>query len=409
MNDNVKIAIVGGGPAGLFCAYELLNSGLDNIEVNLYEQTGGVGKKFLVAGNSGLNLTHSEDLATFATRYGKNHELFSELVNEFTPSDLVNWAQSLGTETFIGSSGRIFPKKMKAADILYQWMSYLKDRPNFHLHLKHALEAITNDAELVFRHNHSQKVVKADYYILALGGGSWQKTGSDGKWMDFIEELGVTTAPLKPMNCGFEVEWTPLFLEKVDRGFVKNITVTSSNGESCRGEIMLTPYGIEGGALYGVSHHIRDELESKGKGIISIDLKPDLELEEVIKKLSKSSKDSLTNRLRKNLGIEKVALSLLYEVLDRKKSFEDVNYLARTIKELKIETNKCRPIDEAISTSGGVCFKDLTSNLSAKKNERYYFVGEMLDFEAPTGGYLLQGCFSTAYRVAKSIKEREGV
>lgn len=405
MSKQVTVAIVGGGPAGLFCAYELLKN---NIEVHLYERTGGVGKKFLVAGNSGLNLTHGEELESFVKRYGVNEERFKKFINDFTPMDLVNWAKELGTETFVGTSGRIFPKKMKAADILYQWMKALNNHSNFHLHLKHELKHILDDGDLVFRHNHAEKIVRADFYIFALGGGSWSKTGSDGKWLDYIEKLGVETKELKAMNCGFEVEWSSHFLEKVDRGFVKNVIVTN-RGESSRGEIMLTPYGLEGGAIYAVSNFIRDEIDETGEGVISIDLKPDLTYEQVVGKVSKRGKDSLTNRLRKGLGLDKVALALLYEVLDRKKAQDDIEYLAHVIKDCLIVAKKTRPMEEAISTSGGVCFSSLNDDLSMKKNDRYYFVGEMLDFEAPTGGYLLQGCFSTAYQVAKSIKGKTHV
>ena len=408
MSNQVIVAIVGGGPAGLFCAYELLNSGIQGIEVHLYEQTGGVGKKFLVAGNSGLNLTHSEELDKFAKRYFKDEERFTSLLEDFSASDLVSWANSLDTETFVGTSGRVFPKKMKAADILHQWMNTLKSHENFHLHLKHSLTNITADGDLIFKHDHSNKAQRADYYILAMGGGSWTKTGSDGLWMDYIEALGVTTAPLRAMNCGFEIDWSKHFQEKVDRGFVKNIVVFNET-QSARGEIMLTPYGVEGGAVYAISNGLRDELEKAQSAYLHIDFKPDLRLEEVIEKLSKRSKDSLTNRLRKQLGLDKIATSLLYEVLDRAKAQENVEYLAMTIKDCPIEVKRTRPIEEAISTSGGVCFETLNDDLSAIKNNQYYFVGEMLDFEAPTGGYLLQGCFSTAYRAVKSIKKKEGI
>ncbi|WP_412471114.1 TIGR03862 family flavoprotein [Halobacteriovorax sp. RT-2-4] len=408
MSNQVVVAIVGGGPAGLFCAYELLNSKIEGIEVHLYEQTGGVGKKFLVAGNSGLNLTHSEKQEEFAKKYFKDEARFRSLLKDFNANDLIEWANTLGTETFIGTSGRVFPKKMKAADILHQWMNSLKSHENFHLHLKHSLTNITADGDLIFKHDHSNKTQKADYYILAMGGGSWSKTGSDGVWMEYIEALGVKTAPLKAMNCGFEINWSKHFQDKVDRGFVKNIVV-SNESQNARGEIMLTPYGVEGGAVYAISNGLRDELEKSVSTKLHIDFKPDLKRQDVIEKLSRRNKDSLTNRLRKNLNFDKIATSLLYEVLDRSKAQEDVNYLAAMVKDCEIEVLRARPMDEAISTSGGVCFESLNDDLSAIKNNQYYFVGEMLDFEAPTGGYLLQGCFSSAYRVVKSIKEKEGI
>lgn len=407
MSKLVKVAIVGGGPAGLFCAFELLKDA--NIQVDLYEQTGGVGKKFLVAGNSGLNLTHSENIEQFSSRYGKHQDKFKDYLNHFSPNDLVNWANDLGSETFVGTSGRVFPKKMKAADILYQWMNVLKHNERFKLHLKHTLINILEDGDLVFKHDHSQKIVHADFYVFALGGGSWVKTGSDGKWMEYIEELGVKTQKLLPMNCGFEITWSDLFLEKVDRGFVKNIVVKSKCGKSARGEIMLTPYGIEGGAVYAISNYLRDDILERGQGSLYIDFKPDLSIDKIIQKLSNRSKDSLTNRLRKGLGFDKVSLALFFEVLDRTRAQGDINYLANMIKSFELKLDSTRPIDEAISTSGGVDFKSLNDTLNIKTNEKYFFAGEMLDFEAPTGGYLLQGCFSTAYIVAKSIKEKVNV
>ena len=407
MTNFTKVAIIGGGPAGLFCAYELLRN--KSIEVHLFERTGGVGKNHLVAGNSGLNLTHSEELSHFSKRYGKNKAIFKELISDFSAQDLTTWAKELGTETFTGSSGRIFPKKMKAADILHQWMRVLKDNPNFHLHLKHSLVDIQNDGDLLVRNDNSTSAIEADFFVMALGGGSWAKTGSDGKWMNYIEALNVETQDLAPMNCGFEITWSDHFLEKIERGFIKNITVSSRCGNSSRGEIMLTPYGVEGGAIYAISNYLRDDIVENKVGKLYIDFKPDLSVLEVKQKVSGKSKDSLSNKLRKGLGRGKVERALLYEELDRDLAQKDSDYLAAQIKNYELKLNRTRPIDEAISTSGGVSFSSLEKDLSIKNKDNYYFIGEMLDFEAPTGGYLLQGCFSSAYRVAKSIKEKLSV
>lgn len=391
-----QVTIIGAGPAGLFSAYLLLKNGY---EVHLYDHSSGPAKKFLIAGNGGLNLTHSEDLSIFATRYAKDELLFKELLSEFSPTDLRQWCHSIGIETFVGSSGRVFPTKLKAGEIVINWLKQLKSYEKFKIFLNHDLINISADKKLVFLENDIEKTVKATTIILALGGASWKKTGSDGKWKSYIEALDVKTNPFLPMNCGFERKWSEYFIKHVDRTPVKNIALTIDKS-SVRSELMLTPFGIEGSAVYALSSIIRDKILEKGKALVSIDLKPDLSLEEIKKKLSGAKKkDSLANILRKTLGLNKEILILIKE-LHPNASVEEYPSL---IKKLEIKLEGIRPIDEAISTSGGVCFSGLTNSFESTNISGLYFAGEMLDFEAPTGGYLLQACFCTANRVIAGI------
>lgn len=397
-----KITIVGAGPAGLFCSYLLLKKGF---RVDLYDHSSGPAKKFIVAGSGGLNLTHSEDLSTFASRYGKNEEFFRELLSEFSPTDLREWCAELGIDTFVGSSGRIFPKSFKAAEILSKWLDNLKSNKNFSIYLKHKLIEFSHDKILIFSKDNDQEgevIVQAHTVILALGGASWKKTGSDGLWSETLKPLGIKLQSFLPMNCGFERQWSDFFKKEVDHSYLKNIELRFED-RSVRGELMLTPYGIEGGAIYALSNHIRDELIAKGTARVTIDLKPDLSVQSIVDKLAKRAKKvTRSNHLRKVLNFDKKHFILLKEILPSP-DFEDDEVLAKNIKNLDIELTGIRAIDEAISISGGVCFSELTEFLELRRIPNIYFAGEMLDFEAGTGGYLLQGCFSTGQRVVRGI------
>ena len=394
-----KVAIVGGGPGGLFSAYLLLQKGH---EVDLYDHSSGLAKKFLIAGNGGLNLTHSEDLELFATRYGKDQEFFKELLQEFSPNDLREWCHELDVKTFVGSSGRVFPKNLQAGEMLVKWSKLLKSNDKFNLYLKHSLIKITKDKELTLKSGVELITRKYDKVILSMGGASWPQTGSDGQWKTIMEDNEIIIKPFLPMNCGFEHEWSDFFINKIDHYPLKNIRLHFDE-HNIRGEVMLTPFGIEGGAVYAVSNYIRDEIKKNGKASVLIDLKPDLTLEQVQKKLElRNKKQSLSSFMPKSLKLPKEVYTLLIELLDKTK-FDDNEFIAFQIKNLPIELSSARPISEAISTSGGVSFDDLTENLELKSMPGVYIIGEMLDFEAPTGGYLIQGCFSTAYRAAKSL------
>lgn len=396
-----KVIIVGAGPAGLFCAHMLLKHGF---KVELYEKMSGVGKKFLIAGKSGLNLTHGENQNEFIKKYEKDELFFSSLIKDFSPNNLRDWAQSIGIETFVGSSGRVFPTMMKAAKMLSNWLFELKSYEHFKLYLNHKLIKFDNKS-LTFLNNEKVKICDYDFAVMAMGGASWKKTGSDGEWLKSFEDNHINIIPFLPMNCGLNIEWSDSFLQNFERSPLKNVLVCCED-KSIRSEVLLTPYGIEGTAIYTLSIPIRNTIIKNGKCIIKIDLRPDLSLEVINEKLSdRKNKDSISNHLRKKLKLDKISIKLIREVCS-KDEWNDLSLIAKKIKNLPLVITSMRPIDEAISTSGGVDFNELSSALELKKVPRIFVAGEMLDFDAPTGGYLLQGCFSTAYRVACSIIEQ---
>jgi len=396
-----KVVIIGAGPGGIFSAFLLLKQGHS---VDLYDQSSGVGKKFLVAGKGGLNLTHSENIEIFASRYGKDKNLFVKLLQHFSPEDLVNWCNEIGVETFIGTSGRVFPKNITAREILIKLMNILNANECFNLYLEHRLLKINNDKTLLIESivDKRIKTIHSENIILSLGGASWKKTGSDGKWEKHFEGLGIKVHPFTPMNCGFERTWSEYFIKKIDRHPLKNIKIMFDKRNEI-GEVMLTPFGIEGSGVYAVSNLIRDEIYSQGSAHLYLDLRPSIKIDELIKKIrNKDKKITLSNHLRKSINIDKKIFILLKEILNDY-SLNCPERLAMSIKKLDIELFSPRPIDEAISTSGGVCFSELNDALELKKMPGMYIIGEMLDFEAPTGGYLLQGCFTTAFAAVTSI------
>ena len=415
-----KVIIVGGGPTGLFAAYCLLEKGFS---VDLYDQMSSVGKKFLVAGHGGLNLTHSEELTLFTSRYGKDAERFKPWLKNFSPIDLRQWCHQLGVETFIGTSGRIFPQKFKAGEMLLLWLKKLKENPHFNLYAKHRLIQIEKPklnelknkslkATLIFD-NQGQEVSipivhNKTAVLFALGGGSWSKTGSDGRWIKTFSDLGLKVSPFKSMNSGFECSWSSHFKNKAQFKPLKNISVLFQN-KSSRGEILITPYGLEGGALYPLSGLLRDKLEQLQKinpelGVkLYLDLYPDLTENELVDRLKKPrGKNSLSNHLRKKIKLGPLGFSLLKETTS-KEVFQDNNLLAHHLKQLPLDLLKIRPLEESISTSGGLNFHNLNNILMISSMPGFFVAGEMLDWEAPTGGYLLQGCFSTAYHASNGV------
>jgi uncharacterized flavoprotein (TIGR03862 family) len=277
-------------------------------------------------------------------------------------------------------------------------MDILKKNTNFNLYLRHIFIGIDKDLNVAFDQVSSQ----ADKVILAMGGASWTKTGSDGKWKEVLESNKIKVNDFLPMNCGFDADWSKYFIQKIDRHPLKNITV-SHEGNAVRGEVMITPFGIEGGGVYALSHLIRDHILEHGWAEIQLDLKPDLKIDEIVNRLeNRKPKTSLSNHLRKAFAFDNKIMILLKELIINE-DLEKYEVLARAIKSLPIKLISTRPIDEAISTSGGVCFSGLTDGLELKELKSVYIAGEMLDYEAPTGGYLLQGCFSSAWRVVTDI------
>ncbi len=400
MNNIKNVSIIGAGPAGLFSAYHLISQG---IRVDLYDHQGGIGKKFLVAGHGGLNLTHSEDLETFAGRYGKDSLRFKNYLKEFSPQDLRNWCHDLGVETFIGTSGRVFPKKLKSAEILFIWLEKLKSSPLFTLHLKHKFKSMNlNQLEVTLSGPEGDITKQSDALIFALGGASWQKTGSTGEWIHCFKENNIECLPFLPMNCGFERTWSDFIKENLDRFPLKNIALTH-HSRCVLGELMVTPYGIEGTSVYALSREIRDDILKKNDTTVYLDLKPEWDVAKIHSLLKeRKSKISKSSYLQKVMKLPKEVNILLKELLTREEYAEDA-LLAVKLKALPIKLTAVRPIDEAISTSGGVSWNEVSESLELIKFPNVYVVGEMLDFDAPTGGYLLQGAFSTAYVAAKQI------
>jgi uncharacterized flavoprotein (TIGR03862 family) len=400
--DQVKVTIIGAGPAGLFCAYQLVKNG---IQVEIFEATSGPCKKFLVAGSSGLNLTHSEELPNFIKRYGKDAETFENYLQDFGPTDLQKWCNDLGVETFVGTSGRVFPTKMSAAAMLKNWREEMMRSNLCEIHFSHKFIGLKDSHTLIIENNSKQFEHKGNLIIFATGGASWKSTGSDGSWLSAFKKLGIETRDFLPMNCGFERSWSREFIEKVDNSPLKNVVIKYEERE-LRSECMLTTYGIEGTGIYALSNHIRDGIIKNGSASIYLDLRPDSAREQLLEKLSKSrGKNSLSNFLRKSIKLTQVESLLLRELLS-KEEFNDMEILVQKLKNLEIRVNKTRPLDEAISTSGGVLMNEVNSDLQLKKHPHIYLCGEMLDWDAPTGGYLLQGCFSTAFRVIKTILKK---
>jgi uncharacterized flavoprotein (TIGR03862 family) len=394
------IHIIGAGPSGLFCSDLLLKAGY---KVSLYDQMSGVGKKFLVAGNGGLNLTHSENKDDFSSRYGENQELFRELLNEFSNDDLRRWCKDLGVETFIGTSGRVFPENMKAAQLLSNWLKRLKENPNFDLHLKTKWIGFEKEDKILFKAE-NEFSVNCEVTIFSLGGASWKKTGSDGLWSEEFIKNEVSLRSFSAMNCGFETRWNDFFKKSFDVFPIKNIEI-SINDKSSKGEVMITQYGIEGGAVYAISREVQASLGTSEKTVLFLDLFPDLSVEDIKEKINRpKGKNSFSNHLRKVLKINSNTNTLIRECLN-KENYTDLEKLSKHLKKLPIFITNPRPIDEAISTSGGVLMSEVNDDFKLINMKNTYVSGEMLDWDAPTGGYLLQGCFSIANRIVSSIKK----
>ena len=386
MKPSKNIIIIGGGPSGLMAAETLAQRGF---AVAVYDRMPSVGRKFQMAGRGGLNLTHSEPLEKFISRYGDKAEWMAKCIHDFTPTDLRNWCEGLGEPTFVGSSGRVFPKSMKAAPLLRAWLRRL-DSLGVKFYLQHNWLGFEGDA-LKLANKDGEVLVEADAILLALGGASWAKLGSNGKWVEILQARGVDITELKPTNSGFTVNWSDFIKEKFAGTPLKPVAI-NFGGISQRGEVMITRNGIEGGAIYAISAALREEIIRKGKAEIFLDLRPDMSAEQLNAKLNKpKGKESLSNILRKS-GFSPLAVALLHEV-----------GLGHSLKALPITLIGVTGIERAISSAGGVRIDAIDENFMLKSCPNVFVSGEMLDWEAPTGGYLLQGCLSTAIAAARGI------
>ena len=397
------VTIIGGGPTGLMAA-DILSQ--HNYSVTIFERKPSLGRKFLLAGRGGLNITHSENTNDFLKKYGKNHTTFKSLINKFSPQNLRDWCESLGEKTFIGSSGRVFPKSFKASPLLRAWLSQLKTQ-NVTFKKKHDWLG-WQDNRLLFKSEDKNILIKSDFTILALGGASWPNLGSDGSWVDILNRNNIEISELQPANCGFFVNWSKVFTERFAGNPLKSIKIKYKE-KKIKGEFIITKEGVEGGAIYSLSALIRDAINIEGEQKVFIDLKPDVSLEEINKRLlNKPSKLSLTNYLRKNIKLSDVAIGLIME-LKHKKKFKNLNAqnLAFHIKNFELLLQKPFSIKRSISTAGGVSFKSIDSDFMLTNKPNVYVAGEMLDWEAPTGGYLLQACISSGFFVANNILKKQ--
>ena len=386
-----RIAIIGGGPAGLIAAEQL--AAVDGLEVAVFDAMPSVGRKFLMAGKGGMNITHAEPLANFVVRYGARQDVIAPLLDRFGPQQLRDWIQDLGIATFVGTSGRVFPTEMKAAPLLRAWLHRLR-QSGVQFHVRHRWLGWADDGALRFATPAGEKQLVADATILALGGGSWASLGSDGAWVPLLAARGVDIAPLKPANCGFDVAWSTHFAERFAGQPVKPV-IGSVAGRRQQGEFNITATGIEGGLTYALSAPLREALETEGRAVLHLDLAPGKTLERLTADLSRPrGRDSLANHLRRRAGIEGVKAGLLRELLPFE-TLTATGQLAAAIKHLPLPVTATRPLDEAISTAGGVTFKTLDENLMLRDLPGVFCAGEMLDWEAPTGGYLLTACFAT--------------
>ena len=399
-----SVAIIGGGPAGLMAA-EVLSTH-SSIKVDLYDSMPSLGRKFLMAGKSGLNLTHAEPFEQFVSRYGKRRTEIEPMLRKFGPDNLRDWAQGLGIETFVGTSRRVFPVGMKASPLLRAWLQRL-DSSGVVFHLRHRWTGNITTSESGLRaleFDSPQGVIKvnANAIILALGGGSWARLGSDGAWVPWLRGTGVEVEPLRPSNCGFDVRWSEHFQERFDGHPIKSV-ILSFGPFRQQGEFIVTKEGVEGSLVYAASALLRDEIEAKGSAVMLLDLVPDRTHEWLVGKLSKPrGSRSMASHLEKTVGIKGVKAGLLREFLS-KEDFANVESLAHFIKSLPVPLIATRPLDEAISSAGGVKFESLDENLMLRSMPGVLCAGEMLDWEAPTGGYLITACMASGVTVAEGV------
>jgi uncharacterized flavoprotein (TIGR03862 family) len=394
---NKRVAVIGGGPAGLMAA-EVLSQA--NVKVDLYDAMPTVGRKFLMAGKGGMNITHSAPFVEFLTRYGEHSADLEPILHAFSPVALREWIHQLGINTFIGSSGRVFPSDMKAAPLLRAWLRRLR-QSGVDIHTRHLWVgwSVDNNINLVFQSEQGEQKVNADAVVFALGGASWPQLGSTGEWCSLFHEQDIPVKAFKPSNCGFEVAWTEHFNSRYEGQPLKSIQLTVANAgdqlSGLQGEFIVTESGIEGGLIYTLSAYLRDEINRAGSALIYLDLMPDREFEWLVNRLSgPRRKDSQANFLRKSIGIDGLKAGLLRELVP-KTTFSNPSMLGSAIKALPIHLLATRPIAEAISCAGGVPFSVLDENLMINSHPGVFCAGEMLDWEAPTGGYLLTACFAS--------------
>ncbi|GAB3188413.1 BaiN/RdsA family NAD(P)/FAD-dependent oxidoreductase [Hydrogenophaga aquatica] len=416
-----RAIIIGAGPAGLMAAEALSAAG---VEVHVHDAMPSVGRKFLLAGIGGLNLTHAEPLERFVTRYGERRTEIARWLGRLGPQGLRDWAQGLGIDTFVGSSQRVFPTDMKAAPLLRAWLHRLRHPGSgvpVQFHMRQRWNGVLHREEgtgahrfvLEFDTPNGPHVARADAVVLALGGGSWARLGSDGAWQSWLAGMGVGVSPLKPANCGFDVRtgatvgWSDYMAQHHAGTPLKSVALSyAPPGQPVwtrKGEFVITASGIEGSLVYALSARLRDDLERLVQVTIHVDLKPDWSEERVLAALRRPrGKRSLSKHLHATLGLQGVHTALLHELLDKETLGSDER-LARAVKALAFNLHAPRPLDEAISSAGGVQLEALTGDLMLREQPGLFCAGEMLDWEAPTGGYLLTACMASGLVAGEGV------
>jgi len=393
------IAIIGGGPAAMLLAATLEEH---KFAVAMYERNSALGRKLLIAGEGGLNVTHSENTEQFTSRYTPA-AFFEKIIASFSNTDLRNWLADIGISTFIGSSKRVFPEQgIKPNDVLTAILAVLKNKKVV-IHTQHLWQGWDPNNALIFATNDQTTTIPADIVVFALGGASWQATGSDGAWTTYFSEKGIEIVPFQASNCAYEVKWHQKFIEIAEGRALKNIALTCGDKEQ-KGEVVITQFGLEGGAIYALSPQIRRQLNEHNGAELCIDLKPQLSIEQIQERFSTRGNRSIKKLLIDRLHLDATQIELLKTMLS-KEEFIDLELLAGKIKNLPLAITAAAPIDKAISTVGGISLNELDEHFQLKKLSNHYAIGEMLDWDAPTGGYLLQGCFSMGNYLGRTLNE----
>jgi uncharacterized flavoprotein (TIGR03862 family) len=396
------VAIIGAGPAGLMAAEVLARGGAN---VTLYDAMPSAGRKFLMAGRGGLNLTHSEALPEFLARYGAARSHLAPAIEAFPPDALRAWSEALGQPTFVGSSGRVFPQAFKASPLLRAWLRRL-DAMGVQFALRHRWTGWDQNGRLLFQTPDGQHVVDSSATVLALGGASWPRLGSDGGWVETLVARGVLVAPLLPSNCAFGVRWSPVFRERHAGYPLKGIAVRFGDA-TVRGEIMLTQTGIEGGPVYALSAQLREEIQTHGSAVLFVALKPDMSTPDLTARLkAPRGKSSLATHLRKKLNLTPAGIGLMQEAalaLRDALTLMPMDELAVNVNSVPVLLTSIAPIARAISTAGGISFGELDADFMIRRLPGVFAAGEMLDWEAPTGGYLLQASFATGAAAGQGV------
>lgn len=398
-----EVAVIGGGPAGLMAAERLRALGH---QVVVFDGKASVGRKFLLAGKGGLNLSHSEPFDAFVQRYGAQASALQPMVQAFDGDAVRAWAKSLGIETFVGSSGRVFPVDMKAAPLLRAWLTRLR-ASGVVFRMRHRWTGWNAEGHLCLETPEGLQPVQAQAVVLALGGASWPQLGSDGAWLPWLQARGVEVSALQPANCGFDVAWSPVFAERFAGTPLKAVALKFDDGAGTtfarRGEFVVTQGGIEGSLVYAASRGLRDAIARDGQATLHLDLLPEHSAEKVLAQVRHPrGSRSLSSHLKGRLGLDAVKMGLLYEALP-KEAMADAERVAQTLKALPLTLLAPRPVAETISTAGGVTWSGLDEGLMCRALPGVFCAGEMLDWEAPTGGYLLTACFATGQAAAQGV------